>query len=454
MAMQFTIEYGDPGNPTEIDCQADGYTLLDGYYPDTASSPDQPVTDNARVQIEAATPAALSAKIQALNLAFQHARDHQTGPLGCYLNFAPDGTLDPWRTRIGNGVTLLDSGLSRRWKQNKAVVSLAIQRAGWWEGPEAQAPLTNGNGTNNTTGLTVTNHDDAGAGHDNFVSINAADVDGDLPGATRLQLLNNYATNRLYDVWIGHNWTDPANLAHILEGEAATGGSSGADATASGGQYRYISLGSGADTTLYTWTLAAAFLNACQGQFYKILARFWDGNVIFLNHIHQIRFKLQIIYQATTLWETGWTTIDPNRTILIRDLATLRIPPWLPNQTGLNAVELQLMARHETGSTYTAGLDFLQVTPVAGWRYLTCAGYGIEQNQRIMDDGINSDVYVDNGAGANKLGFVIPHGSPVMLKPGTLQRLYFLMHSHLGNTAEIARTMSVKLFYRPRRQNL
>jgi hypothetical protein len=453
MAQQFTISYGS--TPTTIDCQAAGYTVLDGYYPEAASGQSQPVMDNARLLIQGSSGPDVSSKIGALNLALQHAREHKNGPLGCYLNFSPDSTAT-WRTRISNGVTLLDAGFSRRWKQKKALVGLTLERAPWWEGAEAQVPIvnSNGNGTDHLSALTVYNHDDAGTGHDNYAQIAAADVAGDLQGATRLELTNSYATNRLYDVWIGQTWTDPANLAQIIEGESSSTGTEGSDASCSGGKYRYATLASGVDTTLFTWTLTAAFLNACKGQYYKILARFWDGEVTFLNHLHQVRWKLQIVYQATTLWDTGWTTIDPSRTTLIRDLATLRLPPWLPQQTGLAEVQMTLQARHETGSSYTAGLDFLEVAPVDGWRYLTCEGYGIAQNQRILDDGINQDVYIDDGAATNKLGFIVPYGSPIMLYPNKLQRLYFLMHSHLANTAEIARTLGVKLYYRPRRQNI
>jgi len=455
--MQFSIEYGDPTDPTEIDCQADGYALLDGYYPESSSDPEQPVMDNARLLIQAESAENLSVKIGALNLAFDHARRHKTGPLGCYLNFAPDGTLDPWRTRITGGLTTLDAGLSKRWKQKKAVVGLVVERAAWWEGQEDQAPLTNRNGTANTNGLTVHNHYDGG--HDNFVDIDATDVAGDLNAATRLELTNNFATNRLYDVWIGQNWTTPSSFSHILEGESASGGSSPADSNSSGGYYRSNTLSGSGEITLYTWSLDSNYLSACRGRFFKMLARFWDGNATFLSNLWRCRFKFQVIYQATVIWESGWTSINPSRYTLIRDLATMKMPPWLPYETGLSGVSLALVGSQDAGPfvaglDLTAGLDFLQVTPVDGWRYLTCAGYGVAQNGRIIDDGINSVVYADDGSGDDKLGILVPYAAPIVLKPAAAQRLYFLAHSNLANTAEILRTMSVKLFYRPRRMNV
>ena len=62
--------------------------------------------------------------------------------------------------------------------------------------------------------------------------------------------------------------------------------------------------------------------------------------------------------------------------------------------------------------------------------------------------------YVDSGAGTGRFGWYVPRGAPVMLWPGRAQRLYFLQHSSELNVAEIARTMSVRIYHRPRRLTL
>jgi hypothetical protein len=73
---------------------------------------------------------------------------------------------------------------------------------------------------------------------------------------------------------------------------------------------------------------------------------------------------------------------------------------------------------------------------------------------RRIDDGVNEDAYIDNGAGDDKAGILIGYGNPIGLYPGKKQRLYFLMHSSTGDTAEILRIISVKLYYHPRRKTL
>ena len=85
---------------------------------------------------------------------------------------------------------------------------------------------------------------------------------------------------------------------------------------------------------------------------------------------------------------------------------------------------------------------------------LECSGYGVLQNSRMIDDGINRITYIDSGAGSDKAGYLVGYGSPIALYPGKNQKLYFLMHSVYGDTAEIDRTASIKLFYRPRRRTI
>ena len=432
-----------------IDLQGSGYKVLDGYYPIEAASQEQPVVEQIRLEIIATAGQSVSAKLQALGRKLEHARAHKTDADGCYANFSADTAENLYRSRITDGYLMLDGRLSRYWKASKVLVTLVIERAPYWEGIEAQIPLTNGNGTDNTTGLAVYNHDDAGAGHDNYVQIAAANVEGDLPGATRLEITNNYATGLLYDLWIGQTWTDPANLVHILEGEDSSVGADQVNAAASGGYFTRTALSSGSEAELFNWTLSAAFLNACKGRFYKLLARFHN-----MDNLTSVRFRLRIQYQVTTIWQSGQVSLDATRAIQIRDLFTLRLPPWLPEQTGLLAIQMSITGQQSTGSPINVDLDFLEVCPVDGWRQITPVGYGVAQNQRVIDDGIGGALYVDDGSGTGKIGILTGYGAPVMLQPGKLQRLYFLMHSASINTAEIARTISVKLFYRPRRQSL
>ncbi len=432
-----------------VDLQSNGHAVLDDFNPGAPSDDTSEVVDQARILIRDTAGSTVDQKITAINNALNLAKIYYKSANQVYLHYAKNATDTAQRSLVSGGSVAIE----RRWRRDsKAIINVFIQRAPWWEGAETQVPLTNANGTNDTSGLTVWNHDDAGTGHDNYVQIAAADVAGDLPGATRLELTNTYASDRLYCVYIGQSWTDPANHVHILEGEDSTAGSDVSNATCSGAYYNRVALASGAEADLQIWTLSAAMLNACKGSFYKLLVRLPNASAAPLT---DVRFRLKLQYTSnTTIWQSGQISFDTNRAYALRDMFTLRLPPWLPQQTGLAALTMVLTGQQSTGSSINVDIDFIMITPVDGWRFLEPIGYGVAQNSRILDDGIYSDLYVDDGSATGKVGIYVGYGSPIMLMPGKLQRLYFLMHANGSYTAEIARTISVKLYYRPRRRTI
>lgn len=447
MSMQLYIKYGN----ITLDFQADGYRLVDGFFPETPDEGMENITDRFDILIKDSSPADLHEKINNIRLALEHARIHKDDALAAWIYYEVDNSNDAWMTKLLGGSVIYDSSLGRRWRHNAVMATVIVDRKPYWDAKdELQIPLTNGNGTNDTSGLTIYNHDDADTSpaHDNWVSIEADDIEGDLPGPTRLEVINTYATSGLLTLWIGQNWTDPDNFIHMLEGENSSTGSEESIAGTSGGKYRRYALASGAEATMFTWTLNDSFLDTCYGQYYKFLARFQGAAPTWV----KLRIKLQ--YAVTTIWESGQITMDSSRAFQIRDLFTLRLPPWLLGQTNLKTLTMLMTGQQTTGSPVNVDLDFIQITPLDGWRMLECAGYGVVQNSRMVDDGFNEVAYIDNGAGDDKAGILVGYGNPITLYPGKKQRLYFLMHTWEGDKAEIARTATVKLYYRPRRKTL
>jgi len=246
---------------------------------------------------------------------------------------------------------------------------------------------------------------------------------------------------------MSQTWTDPDNIWHNFEGESSTLGTPIADPDCSDGYYMRASLASGAEYNLFSWSLTHDFLDACKGGYFKMLARFKGAAPT------SVRFRIKILNSATVVWQSGQISLDANRALQIRDLFTLRLPPWLIEQSGLAALTIILTGQQSTGASINVDLDFFQFMPLDGWRMLECAGYGVEHDGHMMDDGFNESAYIDDYTGA-KAGILVGYGNPISLYPGKKQRLVFLMHSNVGNTAEIVRTISVKLYYRPRRKTL
>lgn len=218
MSMQLYITYSS----ITLDFMAGGYKLLDGFFPETPDDDADTVSDQFTILIQGSSATDLRDKIGAISLMIEHARRHKDDAAAAWLFFSVDNTDTEGMTKITNGMVLYDKTLDANWRRNKVRLTVVIEHKPWWDSHnEVAIPLTNGNGTNITTGLTIYNHDDGGVSpaHDNWVLINAADVVGDMPGRTRLEVTNTYASNRLYTLWVGQNWTDPDNLDHILEGE-------------------------------------------------------------------------------------------------------------------------------------------------------------------------------------------------------------------------------------------
>lgn len=338
----------------------------------------------------------------------------------------------------------------RMVKDGQAELAISWVRKNYWLDPEAQAPLTNGNGTNNTSGLTVWSHDDAGAGHDNYVQIDASAIGGDLPAPVRIELTNTYNdSDRLNYVWVAHNaYSDPANFQHIIEGEASAVGSAVADASCSGG-YRQTLSWAGTTGTAGRWTLDSTFLSRTRGQWFKVFARVSGLTPGYY------RVQCKLMFPAST----PLTDVATSQEVLLSDrhlqeIGTLQLPPWLPGETNLAPIALVLQARRADGvAGGSFNLDYLHIIPLDGYRLLKPKGYGAAYNIRLALDEINGNVWTDGWAGAGKTGHYTVFGVPIGLVPGRVQRLYFLQDEATG-FAPIERTMSVKVFYRTKRLSL
>jgi hypothetical protein len=335
-----------------------------------------------------------------------------------------------------------------QWMGDTQFANVYIERRNWWEGPETQLALTNPNGTATTSALTVGNDST-----DNYVDISGAAVAGDLPGATRLEATNtsgDSAGTGLYHLWIGHNYTNPSTYTPLIEGEASThaGGTATADADASGGNYENIVFSStGSESKIASWALSSNLLTAAAGRFYKVLVRFFQDPRL------SVRYRFKLVWNNATVWNGPLVSMDLLYATSIRDMGTMRLPPWLPGLTGLSELTLDLYAI----GAGTVKIDYLFLTPVDGWRKLECIGYNLPANSRAIDDGIDDRLYADTGSGSDKIGLFVGYGQPIHLEPGKNQRLYFLQADNAGFAgadSSIARTLGVKLYYRPRRLSL
>ncbi len=318
------------------------------------------------------------------------------------------------------------------------------QRRYYWEGARTELALDNTSTVSKATGgVTVYNHSDSTAGHDNYVDIAAADVGGVLPAPAEIALYNSYnSVARTYRAYIGNNvFAAPATFAHILEGEnksyVAGGAAATANADSSNGYYQIATWASDVETEALRWTLSAAFLATARGNRFRLLARVAAGTST------GVRVTAKVTLAAlTTVAEAPEVEVETG----LCDLGVLQLPPWLTGQTDLYELSLALYTRLTGGGSLY--LDYVQLTPLDGYRMLVPRGYGMAYTTTLVDDGITRTLYVDWGSSA-KTGHYIGHGAPLLLFPARAQRLYFLFTNSSGGT-DIVRTHTVRVYYRPR----
>jgi hypothetical protein len=438
MTIQLYITYGS----TTLDLQDDGYQVLDGFYPLTASDIDQTVSDRADVWVKASD---LSSMVAAIDKAFAYAREHANRLDHAWLWFAIDETSPVYRTRLLDGLCLQDSQILRRYAAARGNLHLTFERAGYWEGPEAAITLSNPSGSG-TTGVTVYNRwDDDEV---NYVEMADDQITGNLPTPLRLQITNNFNDAAgVGSVWVGHNaQSGPETFMPTLEAEDSTGGTPGADVFCSNGSKSDYTLASDGETLMFTWTLTAAQMQACNGRYFKVLMRFAASA-----GVTSVGFRPYIYYGSIVpLWRGPLVRFGSSYARVIRDLAVLQLPPWLDTFTDLSDLTLRLYGKRPAGISTTISLDYLYLLPVESYRMFEING-AVEYLSAIVDDGPLGQVYSQNGSAAARKADIVAYGSPIMVQPGLLQRLYFIAHSEMGNLSEISRTLSIKAWYRPRR---
>ncbi len=427
---------------------------------------EQPVSSyrNVTETVEVAWTGTLSEQresIQTLNRLFQAARYRQRTGMGdpLFVEFSPEGEggyddTDNWRSEILSGRVLVDdvyrTGLQLESEQ--LLSQIVFTRRHFWEGAEAQLPLTNANGTDDLAGLLVYNCQDDGADYGtrvNYVDIDGVDIEGDLPAPIRLEMTNTYASNETGAVWIGRNaFSDPANLSHVIEGEDATaGGSDVAVGSASGGYVRrYTTVTPASWYEGITWALSSNLLTSAAGNYFQLMARFETATV----NLAYYRFKVSLLQGASVFWESAPFRIDTNLSHSIRPLLAMRLPPWKPPPTGAAAAcSLRLGVYRETGGDDDLDVDFIHLFATDSYAMLSHVGVALDEDDTLVFDCVEDNLYIVAAGGGT--GSFVRYGTMVVVEPDMNQRLYFLQASNLGDTAEVDRTMTVKAYYRPRR---
>ena len=183
-----------------------------------------------------------------------------------------------------------------------------------------------------------------------YVHIAAADVVGDMEAPCRIEITNDYATQRSYQFYVGHNiLSNPGSLSHLLEAEHASAGLSSVEvsATSSGGEFGRKTWAGDDETTIADWTLSTEFLDMAAGGDFRVIARFVSSV-----DLTDIQFRLKVMFSVTELYVGKVVQPDSAKAWIIRDLGVVTLPPWFQDSGTTEPITLRL-----TGKIAGGGFD-------------------------------------------------------------------------------------------------
>lgn len=410
----------------------------------------EPVFENVTEVIElmpySSSTSGVQTIVHGIERLIDEARQRQKRKSGAkvYLTLQIDGEGSSYRSEILTGRFEPGEEALTVWGNYQFPAKLQITRRYYWEGSLVELEISTSNQGASTGGRTIKNHDDSGTGDDNWVQIAAAQVDGVLPAPVYVRLVNTTGSSQDYrHFYLATNaYSDPANFAHIIEGETVESGygTTSSDANSSGGSIVSRTLSS---TGEMHWTIPAATLVDAAGRDFRILMRMsaaLSGGPLYVTPA--IRDGDGLINLATGDEVRITTTSDA-----IVDLGTLPLPPG-GYSTSWDAMRLILSLR--TTVSTTISIDFFQLTPMDSFRRIYQRGYPVVNNAVIIDDSIEGYTVLQEGSADQPIYTV--YDGPLTVFPNRLQRV-IILHDE-GTAAPIANQFELRLYYRPRRLSI
>ena len=395
--------------------------------------------------------------ITSLNQWFSAARARQLNRArhaGIFAQYRPQTSETLYRSPILRGTATLE----QHWGPPE--VRINWTRASYWEAnSESAVPWASGS---NPQSLTMT----PGS---NVAALTAASISGDLPAPVRWEVYNNYNNaSPTRDIHIGALLGSSGTWNGLLECESGTAtispgsGSNSTSGSASGGNYHTVTVYSiqaawftttPDDPTYYTrigWALSTSQLNTLNGRAVKPHLKFFtrpsSGSGIQI--AWAIRYDMSGSGTRQVIYQTDWMDAYANTPYNLMEGPAMHIPPrHLPLDAGASVsnYELLLYARKTTASDSSIAVDYVQLIPIDGYNHWY-GGWLSYQDTAAQDDAI--EVVISRDGTNRSLGYYNPH-PPIVITPNETARFYLQQQG--GSTSEIARTLQLSGYYRPRR---
>jgi hypothetical protein len=339
----------------------------------------------------------------------------------------------------GRVVWSTDPGLRRLGDTNPTVrIDVIWTRAPGWDGDLTQISLSANGQAASTSARTITNDPANG----NWVQMAAAQVTGDMPTPVMLELTNATGGAQAYrKLFVNVNASsDPANLVHYLQAEAAvSGGSSSADAACSGGNKWSVTLST--TPTTYQWTLPQADMQRTKGRRARITAR-----VVRIAGASYVRPKILDSAGAQVLWTGDELYLGSLTDTVLLDLGIVPLPP---GGYGATYAAHRLGLELRSSGAPTDVFDVFQLTMLDAYLYADLNSISVANNAALVLDGVEGRNYISASSVWTPLA--TSFGGPLLLQPNTLQRIHVLYEIAATAGVPITSTLGVRAYFRPRR---
>lgn len=407
------------------------------------------VSEMARIRMRGTSASAAFDVIRNAERLFDQARRFAESERGSrvYLRFSPGSAETLHRAELAGGDAIYDRRDGLGWQLNARMfaVDLSWRRRVWEADSEIELPLTNGSAANQTGGLTVYNHYDATATHQNYVEIAASSVGGVEPAPCRVEITNLSATT-ISTLVLGANAFSASMPIHFLEGESASNATTVADANSSSGNYGRVSISASTAASVLGWNIPAASANSLAGQYYHLWLRIpgaaSTNNGIYCYAAAQYINTAQILAQTIEVRQSASG---------LQSLGALQLPPFLQSESDYLGFDIRLYARNATAINMYC--DYLALFGVDNF-VVYSSSTGMGQNVTLKDErSVSGRVWVDGVSGTARTAHFIAQGAPLVIYPNRLQRLHFLAMDST-NLSIISNTFRIRVYYRPRRWTL
>lgn len=301
-------------------------------------------------------------------------------------------------------------------------------------------PLGNSSGGGLTTGLTLSNHDDAAIGHDNWFGVDNTNLQLLYPALIRFQFENNFDGPDLDDLWVG---SLPCGLGYTrptlnLEAENGMGGTVVSNSQASAGKYcQYRWSGSGWQT-LTSWVLGPTMVSQLKGGTVLPLLRFFSAPS---SPSLQLRFAIKVmeklVFEGPVCYQIpgkGYASLEP-----------LGLPLGdLPLENYASHHQLVLQAKQTDVGEHMLELDDLLLLPQQGFVRFHTLG-GLPCGSKLVEDQMTGRSW--SWQDGMEFKSHSRAGTGLQLQP-TSQQYFWCFQTGSDGKAAIERTLSVKAWYR------